>query len=153
MQIEFLDAKMVNGIKRAVRISLSETETGFIFTIIHCTIINVDLVIVPRCRSCRLKLDITASLTSGSIFFLAKQNGSITYSFSLCLFFGFRPTYSQFIPEGVLANVLGVLLVCFGGVVCYVVTKEDYRRPPNPEEESLSVYFKTLTEGQSPSSP
>ncbi|TNM97417.1 hypothetical protein fugu_015573 [Takifugu bimaculatus] len=63
------------------------------------------------------------------------------------------PTYSQFIPEGVLANVLGVLLVCFGGVVCYVVTKEDYRRPPNPEEESLSVYFKTLTEGQSPSSP
>ncbi|XP_003964313.2 transmembrane ascorbate-dependent reductase CYB561 [Takifugu rubripes] len=63
------------------------------------------------------------------------------------------PTYSQFIPEGVLANVLGVLLVCFGGVVCYMVTKEDYRRPPNPEEESLSVYFKTLTEGQSPSSP
>lgn len=71
----------------------------------------------------------------------------------LCVSFVFRPTYSQFNPEGVLANVLGLLLVCFGGVVSYVVTKEEYRRPPNPEEESLSVYFKTLTEGQSPSSP
>ncbi|CAG05955.1 unnamed protein product, partial [Tetraodon nigroviridis] len=62
------------------------------------------------------------------------------------------PTYAQFHPEGVLANVLGLLLVCFGGVVSYVVTKEEYRRPPSPEEESLSVYFKTLSEGQCPSS-
>lgn len=73
-------------------------------------------------------------------------------SVTLCAFV-LRPTYSQFNPEGVLANVLGVLLLCFGGVVSYVVTREEYRRPPNPEEESLSVYFKTLTEGQSPSSP
>lgn len=64
-----------------------------------------------------------------------------------------RSTYSQFPPEGVLANVLGLLLVCFGAVVSYVVTKEEYRRPPSPEEESLSVYFKTLSEGQCPSSP
>lgn len=73
-------------------------------------------------------------------------------SVTLCVFV-LRPTYSQFNPEGVLANVLGLLLLCFGGVVSYVVTREEYRRPPNPEEESLSVYFKTLTEGQSPSSP
>lgn len=68
-------------------------------------------------------------------------------------FSGPRPTYSQFNPEGVLANILGLLLVLFAGIVSYVVTKEEYRRPPNPEEESLSVYFKTLTEGQAPTSP
>lgn len=133
---------MINGIKRG-KLKLASS----------LKIINVDLLIIPRCRSCRLKLDIAASLTSGSIFFPDKAEWFYNVFFLSVCFFGFRPTYSQFIPEGVLANVLGVLLVCFGGVVCYVVTKEDYRRPPNPEEESLSVYFKTLTEGQTPSSP
>lgn len=64
-----------------------------------------------------------------------------------------RSTYSKFTPEGVLANVLGVLLVAFGVLLGYLITKDEFRRPPNPEEESLSVHFKTLTEGQSPSSP
>lgn len=64
-----------------------------------------------------------------------------------------RTTYSKFAAEGVLANMLGLLLVCFGVVVGYVVTKEDFRRPPNPEEEALSVHFKTLSEGEIPSSP
>ncbi|AWP18390.1 putative cytochrome b561 [Scophthalmus maximus] len=63
------------------------------------------------------------------------------------LLFSIMPTYSQFAPEGVLANVLGIMLVCFGVLLGYLVTKEEYRRPPNPEEESLSVHFKTLTEG------
>ncbi|XP_029945691.1 transmembrane ascorbate-dependent reductase CYB561 [Salarias fasciatus] len=69
------------------------------------------------------------------------------------LLFSIASTYSQFAPEGVLANVLGVLLVCFGVIQCYLVTKDEYRRPPNPEEESLSVHFKTLTEGASPATP
>ncbi|XP_013874864.1 transmembrane ascorbate-dependent reductase CYB561 [Austrofundulus limnaeus] len=69
------------------------------------------------------------------------------------LLFSIMSTYSQFAPEGVLANVLGVLLVFYGAVLCYVITREEYRRPPNPEEESLSVHFKTLTEGGSPGSP
>lgn len=64
-----------------------------------------------------------------------------------------RSTYSLFAPEGVLANTLGVLLVSFGVLLGYLITNEEYRRPPNPEEESLSVHFKTLTEGGSPSSP
>ncbi|XP_069033744.1 transmembrane ascorbate-dependent reductase CYB561 [Embiotoca jacksoni] len=64
-----------------------------------------------------------------------------------------RPTYSQFTPEGVLANSLGILLVCFGILLGYLITREEYRRPPNPEEEALSVHFKTLTESGSPSSP
>ncbi|KAM4598747.1 transmembrane ascorbate-dependent reductase CYB561 [Polymixia lowei] len=62
-------------------------------------------------------------------------------------------SYSTFPPEGVLANVLGVLLVCFGVLVWYVLTREEYRRPPSPEEEALSVHFNTLTEGGSPNSP
>ncbi|XP_035472077.1 transmembrane ascorbate-dependent reductase CYB561 [Scophthalmus maximus] len=69
------------------------------------------------------------------------------------LLFSIMPTYSQFAPEGVLANVLGIMLVCFGVLLGYLVTKEEYRRPPNPEEESLSVHFKTLTEGGSPTTP
>uniref|UniRef100_A0A8C1WHT2 Transmembrane ascorbate-dependent reductase CYB561 n=1 Tax=Cyprinus carpio TaxID=7962 RepID=A0A8C1WHT2_CYPCA len=62
-------------------------------------------------------------------------------------------SYIMFTGEGVLANTLGLLLVCFGVVVGYVVTREDFRRPPNPEEEALSVHFKTLSEGEIPSSP
>lgn len=53
-------------------------------------------------------------------------------------------------PEGILANTLGVLLVAFGLVVGYVVTREDWKRPPLAEELALSMDFKTLTEGESP---
>ncbi|XP_031148374.1 cytochrome b561 isoform X1 [Sander lucioperca] len=69
------------------------------------------------------------------------------------LLFSIMPTYSQFAPEGVLANTLGILLVGFGVLLGYLITKEEFRRPPNPEEEALSVHFKTLTEGGSPTSP
>uniref|UniRef100_A0A3Q0T3W6 Transmembrane ascorbate-dependent reductase CYB561 n=1 Tax=Amphilophus citrinellus TaxID=61819 RepID=A0A3Q0T3W6_AMPCI len=58
-----------------------------------------------------------------------------------------------FAPEGVLANVSGILMVCFGLLLGYLITKEEYRRPPNPEEEALSVHFKTLTDGGSPTTP
>ncbi|KAG8006699.1 Cytochrome b561, partial [Nibea albiflora] len=69
------------------------------------------------------------------------------------LLFSIMSTYSLFTPEGVLANVLGILLMCFGVLLGYLISKEEYRRPPNPEEESLSVHFKTLTEGGSPTTP
>lgn len=69
------------------------------------------------------------------------------------LLFSISATYSNFPPEGVLANVLGILLVVFGVLLAYLITKDEYRRPPNPEEEALSVHFKTLTEGESPASP
>lgn len=49
--------------------------------------------------------------------------------------------------------MLGILLVVFGVLLAYLITKDEYRRPPNPEEEALSVHFKTLTEGESPASP
>ncbi|CDQ72958.1 unnamed protein product [Oncorhynchus mykiss] len=70
------------------------------------------------------------------------------------LFFSIQHTYSQFAPEGILGNMLGLLLVAFGILVGYVVTREDFRRPQHPEEEALSVHFETLTEGRgSPTSP
>ena len=62
-----------------------------------------------------------------------------------------RDSYSRFVPEGVLANTLGVLLVAFGLVVGYVLTRDDWKRPPLAEELALSMDFKTLTEGESPS--
>lgn len=74
---------------------------------------------------------------------------TLNASFFFCL----RSSYPQFPPEGVLANILGVLLVLFGVLLCYLVTREEYRRPPNPEEEALSVHFKTLTEGEAPATP
>ncbi|TMS19956.1 Cytochrome b561, partial [Larimichthys crocea] len=69
------------------------------------------------------------------------------------LLFSIMSTYSLFTPEGVLANILGILLMCFGVLLGYLIAREEYRRPPNPEEESLSVHFKTLTEGGSPTTP
>lgn len=69
------------------------------------------------------------------------------------LLFNIASTYSLFAPEGVLANVLGLVLLSFGVVLGYLLTRDEYRRPPNPEEQSLSVHFKTLTEGGSPATP
>ncbi|NXN14802.1 CY561 protein, partial [Indicator maculatus] len=66
------------------------------------------------------------------------------------LLFKISDSYSHFVPEGILANMLGVLLVAFGLVVGYVLTRDDWKRPPLAEELALSMDFKTLTEGESP---
>ncbi|XP_032058788.1 cytochrome b561 [Aythya fuligula] len=66
------------------------------------------------------------------------------------LLFNIRDSYSQFVPEGVLANTVGLLLVAFGLVVGYVLTRDEWKRPPLAEELALSMDFKTLTEGESP---
>ncbi|KAM4622479.1 transmembrane ascorbate-dependent reductase CYB561 [Discoglossus pictus] len=67
------------------------------------------------------------------------------------LLFTFPTEYSNLPREGVLANVLGLLLVAFGLVIGYIVTRDEWKRPPLPEEQALSIDFKTLTEGESPS--
>ncbi|XP_043955310.1 transmembrane ascorbate-dependent reductase CYB561 [Gambusia affinis] len=69
------------------------------------------------------------------------------------LLFSITDAYSLFAPEGVLANMLGILLLLYGVLLVYLITREEYRRPPNPEEESLSVHFKNLTEGGVPPTP
>ncbi|NWU90233.1 CY561 protein, partial [Upupa epops] len=66
------------------------------------------------------------------------------------LLFNISESYSHFVPEGVLANTLGVLLVAFGLVVGYILTQEDWKHLPLAEELALSMDFKTLTEGESP---
>ncbi|NXN98102.1 CY561 protein, partial [Rhinopomastus cyanomelas] len=67
------------------------------------------------------------------------------------LLFNISESYSLFVPEGVLANTVGVLLVVYGLVVGYVLTRDEWKRLPLAEELSLSMDFKTLTEGESPS--
>ncbi|KAB0367209.1 hypothetical protein FD755_020533 [Muntiacus reevesi] len=68
------------------------------------------------------------------------------------LLFELGTKYSTFEPEGVLANVLGLLLAAFATVVLYILTRADWKRPLQAEEQALSMDFKTLTEGDSPSS-
>ncbi|XP_019740410.1 transmembrane ascorbate-dependent reductase CYB561 [Hippocampus comes] len=84
---------------------------------------------------------------------LAMAVGTSLLGITEKLLFSIMSSYSRFPPQGVLANVLGLLLVCFGVLLCYIITREEYRWPPNPEEESLAVHFKTLTEGGSPTMP
>lgn len=83
------------------------------------------------------------------VVLLAMAIGTSLLGITEKLLFSIMPTYSQFSPEGMLANSLGILLVCFGVLLIFIITKGEYRRPPNPEEESLSVHFQTLTEGAS----
>ncbi|XP_062846926.1 transmembrane ascorbate-dependent reductase CYB561 [Trichomycterus rosablanca] len=81
---------------------------------------------------------------------LAMAVGSSLMGITEKLLFSALPAFA---PESVLANILGLLLVCFGILVGYVTIREDFRRPPNPEEEALSVHFNTLSEDSRPSSP
>ncbi|XP_072843082.1 transmembrane ascorbate-dependent reductase CYB561 [Pogona vitticeps] len=69
------------------------------------------------------------------------------------LLFRIKDSYSSFAPEGVLANILGLLLVAFGAVVGYVLTREEWKRPPVAEELALSMDFKNLTDESSLASP
>ncbi|KAL8175814.1 UNVERIFIED_CONTAM: hypothetical protein K2H54_008902 [Gekko kuhli] len=65
------------------------------------------------------------------------------------LLFKISDSYSSLVPEGVLANILGLLLVAFGAVLAYILTRDEWRRPPLAEEQALSMDFKTLTGGES----
>ncbi|XP_060111812.1 transmembrane ascorbate-dependent reductase CYB561 [Heteronotia binoei] len=67
--------------------------------------------------------------------------------------FKISASYSSLVPEGVVANTLGLLLVAYGAVVAYILTRDEWRRPPLAEELALSMDFKTLTEGESPAGP
>lgn len=67
-----------------------------------------------------------------------------------CLLSSCSDSYGLLVPEGVLANTLGLLLVAFGAVLAYILTREEWRRSPLAEELALSMDFKTLTEGESP---
>ncbi|XP_076233773.1 transmembrane ascorbate-dependent reductase CYB561 isoform X2 [Calliopsis andreniformis] len=51
--------------------------------------------------------------------------------------FSLQKDYSKLVGEAVLVNIIGLLLVLFGGVSVYLVTQERYKRVPQPEDESL----------------
>lgn len=55
----------------------------------------------------------------------------------ITIIFNFRDNYSKLVDEAVLINVIGLLLILFGGVSVYLVTQERYKRYPRPEDESL----------------
>ncbi|XP_020853230.1 transmembrane ascorbate-dependent reductase CYB561 isoform X1 [Phascolarctos cinereus] len=87
----------------------------------------------------------------GATIFLLSV-GTTLLGIKEALIFGLTKKYSMFHPEGILANILGLLLICFAVVVLYILTREAWVRPPRAEEQALSMDFKTLTEGDSPSS-
>lgn len=87
----------------------------------------------------------------GAAIFLLSV-GTALLGLKEALLFQLGTKYSAFESEGVLANVLGLLLVAFGAVVLYILTRADWKRPLQAEEQALSMDFKTLTEGDSPSS-
>lgn len=45
--------------------------------------------------------------------------------------------YSKLGDEAVLINMIGLLLILFGGLTVYLVSQERYKRFPRPEDESL----------------
>jgi len=45
------------------------------------------------------------------------------------LLFSIKPTYPQFVPEGILANSLGMVLILFAGLVLVIVLSPKYKRP------------------------
>lgn len=49
----------------------------------------------------------------------------------------FRAKYSLFVGEGILINLIGLLLILFGGLAVYLVSQERYRRLPRPEDVVL----------------
>uniref|UniRef100_A0A5G2RE21 Transmembrane ascorbate-dependent reductase CYB561 n=1 Tax=Sus scrofa TaxID=9823 RepID=A0A5G2RE21_PIG len=87
----------------------------------------------------------------GAAIFLLSV-GTALLGLKEALLFQLGTKYSAFESEGILANVLGLLLVAFGAVVLYILTRADWKRPLQAEEQALSMDFKTLTEGDSPSS-
>lgn len=85
------------------------------------------------------------------IILLTAAIGTCLMGINEKLIFNLGASYSQLPVEGVLANALGLLLLAFGVTIGYVVTRDEWKRPPLPEEQALSMDFKTLTEGESPS--
>ncbi|KAJ1136652.1 hypothetical protein NDU88_003067 [Pleurodeles waltl] len=85
------------------------------------------------------------------IILFAAAVGTCLMGINEKLIFSLGNSYSQLPIEGVLANVLALLLLAFCITIGYVVTRDEWKRPPLPEEQALSMDFKTLTEGESPS--
>lgn len=51
--------------------------------------------------------------------------------------FSLQEKYSQFTSEGILINTIGLFFVIFGALAVYLVSQEQYRRQPRPEDDVL----------------
>ncbi|XP_020281111.1 cytochrome b561-like isoform X2 [Pseudomyrmex gracilis] len=51
--------------------------------------------------------------------------------------FTLKDKYADLVPEGMLVNFIGVLLIVFGGLSVYLISQERYRRIPRPEDDML----------------
>uniref|UniRef100_UPI00359023C7 transmembrane ascorbate-dependent reductase CYB561-like n=1 Tax=Myxine glutinosa TaxID=7769 RepID=UPI00359023C7 len=63
------------------------------------------------------------------------------------LLFVLSDTYHNMPVEAMLANSLGLLVVAFSVVVGYIVTRPEWKRPSQAEEEALSMHFHRITRG------
>ncbi|XP_024417349.2 plasma membrane ascorbate-dependent reductase CYBRD1 [Desmodus rotundus] len=43
-----------------------------------------------------------------------------------------NPPYTTLPPEGVFANILGLLILVFGALICWIVTRPQWKRPKEP---------------------
>ncbi|KAM3607088.1 uncharacterized protein V6R79_001561 [Siganus canaliculatus] len=64
---------------------------------------------------------------------------------------GLKPSYSTFPPEGIFANFLGLILVVFGALVVWIVTRPAWKRPSDQilhtnESEDNSKVGSTMTQ-------
>ena len=51
------------------------------------------------------------------------------------------PSYSSMAWNGILTNMIGLLLCLYGGTIIYLVTKPEYQRRPLPEEQVINLSF------------
>ncbi|XP_076659664.1 transmembrane ascorbate-dependent reductase CYB561 isoform X1 [Halictus rubicundus] len=51
--------------------------------------------------------------------------------------FTLKGEYSKLVSEAIVINVIGLLIILFGGVAVYLVSQERYKRFPKPEDEAL----------------
>jgi hypothetical protein len=47
--------------------------------------------------------------------------------------------YEEYVQEGVLANVIGLLLVVLAITIVFIVANPNYKRQPLPEEETIQL--------------
>ena len=64
---------------------------------------------------------------------------------------GEKGAYSSLPAGAVLGNMCGVVIICFIFAILFIIQRADWKRPVDPEEEAVSVHFRTLTGGDSDS--
>lgn len=64
-------------------------------------------------------------------------NNILIINFIYYIICNFRENYSKLVHEAILINVIGLLLILFGGLSVYLVTQERYKRFAKLEDEAL----------------